>query len=62
MEFSNLLKAVSPKDIASVMDGTISESKGWFLLVRQLRENIKDRRTEDEFSDPKISLRAWVCL
>ena len=45
-----------------MMEGTVVEKKGWFVLVRSSRENVKDSRTEDEFSDPKYKLCLWVSL
>ena len=60
--FPNMIKSVLPNEIGLVMEGTIEEKKGWFVLVRRIRENIGDKRTQDEFSDPKNKLRAWAGL
>ena len=57
-----MIKAALPKEIGTVMEGTIEDKKGWFVLVRRTRENIGDNRTQDEFSDPKNKLRAWAGL
>ena len=58
--FPIIVKAVLPVDIATVMEGAIADKKGWFVLVRRTRENQGDNRTQDEFSDTKNKLRAWV--
>lgn len=44
------------------MEGTIADRKGWLVLARRTRKNLGDTRTEDEFSDKKSKLRAWVGL
>ena len=58
--FPDSVIASIPKRIKQVMKGDVSDKKGWFVLVRTVRENMGDNRTLDEFSDPKSSLRAWV--
>ena len=45
------------ESIATVMEGTEAEWKGWFVLIRKAWENIRDR-IEDELSGPKRSLCA----
>ena len=57
--FSSLVQSSLPTDIVSAMEMTVAE-KGWFVLVRRTRKNLGDTRTEDEFSDEKSKLRAWV--
>ena len=56
--FPNMIKSALPNEIGLVMEGTIEDKKGWFVLVRRTRENIGDNRAEDEFSDPKNKSRA----
>ena len=58
--FPNVVKAVLPRDIGPVMEGTIEGNKGWFVLIRRTRENLGDNRIQDELSDPKNKLRGWV--
>ena len=57
-----LVQAILPEDIATVLDSTVAEKKGWFVLVRKARENMGDERVVDEFSAPDSSLRTWVGL
>lgn len=45
-----------------MMNETVTERKGWFLLVMQARENMRGDMTDDEFTDPKCKSRAWVGL
>ena len=54
--------AMLPKNIATVLASSVSERKGWFILVRKAREKCGDQRTEDKFTEPKIRLRVWVSL
>ena len=61
-DFPNIITSAIPRDISIVMEGTLSDKKGWFVLVRRARENLNDNRTEDEFSDEKSRLRVWVGL
>ena len=56
------VQVVLPGDIATVLDSSVAEKKGWFVLVRKARENIGDERVVDEFSAPDSSLRTWVGL
>ena len=58
--FPNIVKAALPRVIGPVLEGSIEDKKGWFVLVRRTRENLGDNRIQDEFSDPKNKLRAWV--
>ena len=58
--FPDSVIASIPNRIKQVMKGDVSDKKGWFVLIRTVRENIGDDRTRDEFSDPKSSLRSWV--
>jgi hypothetical protein len=61
-ELPALVQAILPDDIATVLDSTVAEKKGWFVLVRKARENMGDERVVDEFSAPDSSLRTWVGL
>ena len=56
------VQAVIPRDIATVLDSSVAEKKGWFVLVRKARENIDDERVVDKFSAPESSLRTCVGL
>ena len=55
-----ILKSALPRDIGPVMEGTIEDKKGWFVLVKRTRENLEENRIQDEFSDPKNKLRGWI--
>ena len=59
---AQLVQVVLPKDIRHILEGTVSERKGWLVLIRTARENMGDNRTSDEFSDSKSCLRRWVDL
>jgi hypothetical protein len=61
-ELPALVQVILPDDIATVLDSTVAEKKGWFVLVRKARENMGDERVVDEFSAPESSLRTWVGL
>lgn len=54
--------AILPTDIVTVLDGTFLGGKDVSYKFRKARENNKDNRIEDEFSNLKIKLRAWVVL
>ena len=62
LNFPNVVKAILPEMISSVIAGTVEEKKGLFVLIRTTRVNLGDDRIVDEFSDPKSSLRKWVGL
>ena len=62
MGLPSIVIGILLNDISTVLDGLVSESKGWFKLVNKSRENRRDRRIEDNFTDPKSSLRVWVGL
>ena len=61
-DFPDIITAAIPRDISIVMEGTLSNKKGWFLLVRRAGEILNDNRTEDELSDENSRLRVWVGL
>ena len=58
--FPDSVVASIPKRITQVMKGDVADKKGWFVLIRTVRENSGDHRTRGEFSDPKSSLRPRV--
>ena len=59
-DFPDSVVASIPKRITQVMKCDVADKKGWFVLIRTVRENNGDDQTRDEFSDPKSALRAWV--
>lgn len=62
IDVPNIITASIPTDISIVMEGSVSNKKGWFVLVRTTRKNLRDIRTEDDFPDEMSKLRAWVGL
>ena len=58
--FPNIVKAALSRVIGPVLEGSIEDKKGWFVQARRTRENLGDNRFQDEFSDPKNKMRAWV--
>ena len=51
-----------PSSIIAVMQGTVTDRKGWFVLVRRAREQLQGYVPLDAFSDQNGSLRTWVGL
>ena len=62
MGLQKIIIATPPKDIVTLLDGSVSDRKEWFILVRKARENIGNNRTEDEFTNTKSSIRAYAGL
>ena len=58
----SLIQVVLPKDVGQVLEGTVTERKGWLVLIMIARENMGDTRSLDEFLDEKSTLRKWVGL
>ena len=56
--FPNITKVLLSKEITTGMEVSISNKKVWFVLVRGIRENLGDNRTQDEFSDPRNKLKS----
>ena len=57
------MKVVISASLTVILDGSVAaDRKGWFVLIRKAWENYGDDRVVDEFSTPKSSFRAWVCL
>ena len=59
-DFPDIVVAALPKTIIQVMKSNVADKKGWLILIRTVRENNNDERTNDEFSDQDSSLRAWL--
>ena len=60
--FPDIVKVTIPSTITHILDGSVADRKGWFVLIRTARENCGDDILEDEFSSSKSSLRKWVGL
>ena len=61
-EFSELVKTKLPRNLEEVIDSTVADKNGQFVLIRKTREDLGDDRTEDKFSEEKVKLRKWVGL
>ena len=60
--FPDIVKVTIPNTFTLILDGSVADQKGWFVLIGTDRENCGDEILEDEFSSSKCSLRAWVGL
>ena len=58
----DMVKVTIPRTITHILNGSVADRKGWFVLIRTARENCGDDSIEDEFSSPSSSLRKWVGL
>lgn len=57
-----MVKAIIINDISYVIEDTVVDTEGSFVLLRRTRKNLEDNRTVDELSDEKSKLRTWVVL
>ena len=58
----DMVKVTIPSTITHILNGSVADRKGWFVLIRTARENCGEDSIEDEFSSPSSSLRKWVGL
>ena len=54
--------ATLPKKVEYVLKSSLSEKKGWLVLIRRARESVGETCLQDEFSKSKSKLRKWVGL
>ena len=47
VRFSNIVETIIFRDVGTVMDGSLEDKIGCFVLVREIRKNLGNNRTQD---------------
>lgn len=61
MGFLKTEKTALPRNIGPIMERSVEDKKGWFVLVRRIRGNMGDNITQDKFSNPKKQIEGVGC-